>query len=62
MRRLTQAAITIQSSYRSLAAKRQLRTARTAATKIQAAWRGVLMRRQVQEVTLPSHSVQELLG
>lgn len=50
-RRLSQSAIIIQSAFRCIAAKRQLRDARRAATKIQAAWRGKKGREAMLQVS-----------
>ena len=47
---MAQSAIVIQSFFRCMAAKRHLRHARKQATRIQAAWRGVLGRRLALEV------------
>lgn len=52
-RRLAQSAIVIQSAFRCMAAKRQLRHARQCATRIQAHWRGILGRRLALEVSVP---------
>jgi myosin-5 len=48
-KRLTLSAIVIQAVYRGMAARKELRKARTAATTIQRSWRGYVERREQEK-------------